>query len=231
MFHQGHIYQADAPPFAQNTHLLQDLVCKFIQTPIGRKRVILVPKPLRPILLYLVHDECGHSSAPYALKRLQENWLWDGMTQDVSNFCKSCNTCAKSKPPHKYNRLPLEPMEPSAREFGDRIHIDLLSMPRSADGHVAICTAVDAATGFVFATPCMDKTSTSVTQLLQQTIIPYFGCPKVIVTDLGVENKNSEVEQLLRSYKIQHITSSRACLLYTSPSPRDKRQSRMPSSA
>ena len=37
-----------------------------------------------------------------------------------------------------------------------------------------------------------------------------FGCPKAIVTDLGVENKNSEVEQLLASYKIKHITSSRA---------------------
>ena len=28
-----------------------------------------------------------------------------------------------------------------------------------------------------------------------------------------------------------HRTQGRACLLYTSPSPRDKRQSRMPSSA
>ena len=160
MFHQGQISLSNAPPFAQHTHLFQDLVCKFIPSPTGRKRVILVPKPLRPILLYLVHDECGHSSATYTLKRLQENCFWDGMSIDTKIFCKSCNTCAKSKPPHKYNRLPLEPMEPTAREFGDRLHIDLLSMPRSADGHVAICTAVDAATGFVFAT-CLLYTSPS----------------------------------------------------------------------
>ena len=83
-------------------------------------------------------------------------------------------------------------------------------MPRSSAGHVAICTAVDVATGFVFALPCTDKTSASVIQILQNTIIPQFGCPKTIVTDLGVENKNSEVEQLLASYKIRHITSSRA---------------------
>ena len=99
---------------------------------------------------------------------------------------------------------------PTAREFGDRIHIDLLSMPKSSAGHVAICTAVDAATGFVFALPCLDKTNTSVIHILQNTIIPHFGCPKAIVTDLGVENKNSKVEQLLASYKIKHITSSRA---------------------
>ena len=75
MYHKGHISPTDAPPFCQQTHLFQDLVCKFIPSSTGRKRVILVPKPLRSILLYLVHDECGHSSAPYTLKRLQENWF------------------------------------------------------------------------------------------------------------------------------------------------------------
>ena len=175
-----------------------------------RKRVILVPTSLRPLLLYLVHDECGHTSAPYTLRRLQEYWFWPGMATDADNFCKSCDICARSKPPHRYTKLPLETMSPAAHEFGDRIHIDLLNMPRSSDGHVAICTAVDAATGFIFALPCLDKTSSSVVKLLQHTIIPHFGCPKTIVTDLGVENKNSEVEQLLASYKIKHITSSRA---------------------
>ena len=33
------------------------------------------------------------------------------------------------------------------------------------------------------------------------------------------------------SQKIHHVMASSTCLLYTSPSPRDKRQSRMPSSA
>ena len=94
------------------------------------------------------------------------------MITDTDNFCKSCDTCAKTKPPHSYTKEPLEHMQPLAREFGDRIHIDLLSM--------------------------------------QNTIIPHFGCPKAVVTDLGVENKNSKVEQLLASYKIKHITSSRA---------------------
>ena len=77
--------------------------------------------------------------------------------QTLTTFVSRATRALKASPPHKYNRLPLEPMEPTAREFGDRLHIDLLSMPRSADGHVAICTAVDAATGFVFATPCFDK--------------------------------------------------------------------------
>ena len=61
-------------------------------------------------------------------------------------------------------------MAPIATEFRDRLHIDLLNMPTSVGGHVAILRAVDAATGFVFAKVC------TVTYLLLNTIIPYFGC-------------------------------------------------------
>ena len=101
-------------------------------------------------------------------------------------------------------------MSPTAHEFGDRLHIDMLSIPNSVEGHVAILTAVDAATGFIFAKPCFDKTSKNVTELLLNTIIPYFGAPKVLVTDLGVENKNADVAQLLAHFNIKHIFSSRA---------------------
>ena len=66
-------------------------------------------------------------------------------------------------------------MTPTAREFGDRVHIDLLNMPTSIEVHVAILTTVDAATGFVSAKACKDKTSSTVTSLLLDTIIPYFG--------------------------------------------------------
>ena len=63
------------------------------------------------------------------------------------------------QPLSQYIRLPLEKMTPTASEFGNRVHVDLLNMPTSVEGHVAILTAVDAATGFVFAKACRDKTS------------------------------------------------------------------------
>ena len=124
------------------------------------------------------------------------------MRSDIENFCKSCHDCAKIKKPSQYIRLPLEKMAPIATEFRDRLHIDLLNMPTSVGGHVAILRAVDAATGFVFAEVC------TVTYLLLNTIIPYFGCRKTIVTDLGIENKNQEVSQLLDYFQIKQITSS-----------------------
>ena len=139
-----------------------------------------------------------------------ENWFWPTLRKDAEKFCASCDDCAKSKAPARYTKMPLERLQPTAFKFGDRLHIDLLSMPTSTDGNVAICTAVDAATGFVFALACPDKTSRCVSRLLLETIIPYFGPPKHIVTDLGVENMNSEISKLLKHYHIEHITSSRA---------------------
>ena len=40
-----------------------------------------------------------------------------------------------------------------------------------------------------------------------------------------------KAKQIINSYEQSGVPKNRICLLYTSPSPRDKRQSRMPSSA
>ena len=48
---------------------------------------------------------------------------------------------------------------------------------------------------------------------------------------LEITGELLKVFQQLENQSEYHIRSISACLLYTSPSPRDKRQSRMPSSA
>ena len=49
---------------------------------------------------------------------------------------------------------------------------------------------------------------------------------KYLCGDTSVGKKISSYDKYFNKYKLPNI-----CLLYTSPSPRDKRQSRMPSSA
>ena len=57
----------------------------------------------------------------------------------------------------------------------------------------------------------------------------------MLIDDLGGFNKIAEMsgrsERLVRNYKGEFYTQKRSCLLYTSPSPRDRQKSRMPSSA
>ena len=81
--------------------------------------------------------------------------------------------------------MPLERVIPKACKIGDRVNIDLLDMPKTTEGQVAICTLVDAATGFTIV--CKTKTSEAVVEVLCSWFFPYFGIPRAIVTDKGKE--------------------------------------------
>ena len=53
----------------------------------------------------------------------------------------------------------------------------------------------------------------------------------MIQADVGVVTTQKIIERLQKHVREKQLDTPEDCLLYTSPSPRDKRQSRMPSSA
>ena len=171
--------------------------------------VVIEPKPHEiPKLLQQAHDLAGHLSLRYTLNFLQPYYSWPNMRKDADQYIRSCNICNKANAFCPKHSEPLQQLDPPAHKMGDRIHIDLLDMPWSTMGHVAICSLVDAATGFIITNPVFDKTSSGVAQTLLENFIPYFGCPKVLVTDKGKENVNSEIALLCSKFNIKHITSS-----------------------
>ena len=132
------------------------------------------------------------------------------MLSDISNYVSSCDVCARVNPAKPKTRAPLQDLKPNASVFGDRLHLDLVDMPKSAAGNVAICTVVDAATGFVIVSACPDKTHVGVINTLRCHVFPHYGCPRLLVTDKGKENVNVEVAKFLASYHIEHRLSSTA---------------------
>ena len=73
------------------------------------------------------------------------------------------------------------------------------------------------------AAACADK-SANVLEVTQSILDGYF----CMVMVIDISKMTCEIEALQKSLK-ESVPD--ICLLYTSPSPRDKRQSRMPSSA
>ena len=158
--------------------------------------IILPPPSQIPSLLKQAHDEAGHLSSNYTLAKLSGMYSWPYMARDVTDYTRSCKICAKTNPARPHIQEALKPLQPSTIQMGDRIHLDLLDMPRSNQGHVAICRLVDAATGFIITNPVTDKTSAGVVDTLVNKFIPYFGCPKYLVTYQGKEKVNSEITAL-----------------------------------
>ena len=189
--------------------MFADVLSRPLGTATDINSVSLSPPPHKiPQLLKQAHDHAGHLSLRYTLDFLQPFYSWPNIRQDVDQYIKSCVICNKSNAFRPKHMKILQRLEPTTIEMGDQIHIDLLDMPKSVLGHVAICTLVDAATGFIITNLVFDKTSAGVAQTILEKYIPYFGCPKVLVTDKGKENINSEISLLCSKFNIKHITSS-----------------------
>ena len=54
---------------------------------------------------------------------------------------------------------------------------------------------------------------------------------EVMITSHGIQTKNVDIFDIPGGYEVAFYAPDGACLLYTSPSPRDRTRSRMPSSA
>ena len=74
------------------------------------KRVVnqLVPTALIHNVLRLTHDKTGHIGAAKTTKLLRREYFWLTMVKDSQQYCRSCVTCASSRPaPHRCTRLTL----------------------------------------------------------------------------------------------------------------------------
>ena len=161
-----------------------------------------------PHLLKQAHDNAGHLNPTSTLHTLSQNFTWPNMAKDVETYVGSCPVCQHNNPARPGRVAPLQSLTPSAHRFGDRVHLDLVDMPNSNEGHVAICTLVDAATGFTIPRPVHDKSSWGVCDTILESFVPYFGCPEILVTDKGRENVDSEIKELTSTLNIKHVVSS-----------------------
>ena len=87
----------------------------------------MVSKSLRFRVMYVTHDSMfeGHLSKKKTEDRIQTNFYWPGMHQDVTSFCRSCNVSQKTVINGSIPRAPLGEMPLIDLPF-KRIAIDLV---------------------------------------------------------------------------------------------------------
>ena len=75
---------------------------------------LVVPKCLREEILQELHGGVvsGHLGVEKTLGRLKERFYWPGHGKDVSNWCRTCPTCASRKNPTSKRRAELQTISP-----------------------------------------------------------------------------------------------------------------------
>ncbi len=142
---------------------------------------------LKTLVLQLAHDWAGHFGISRTLSKVRQHCVWDGMTRDVEDYCRSCVTCAVHKssnqrPGGVLRQLPI-PAEP-----WDSIGMDFVGpLQPSANGNDCILVIVDRFTKMVLLSPCKLTINGKQTGILAlNMLLPHVVVPKSIVSDRDV---------------------------------------------
>ena len=78
-------------------------------------------------MLRLGHEVAmaGHMGIRKTTDRIQSNFFCPEMTEDISNFCKSCDVCQKTVPKGRIPKAPLDKMRHITEPFY-RVSLDLI---------------------------------------------------------------------------------------------------------
>ena len=173
--------------------------------------VLWVPddRTLKTQLMERYHDAAGHFGQKRTVKKLCDLFYWNGIRDDVEDYCRSCEQCAAHK---SSNQLPaglLRPL-PIPDEPWQVIGIDFVGpLPVSKDGHDYILTVVDKFSKYMLLAAC--RTTIDMPQaakLLLNMLLPQHAMPEAIISDRDPRFTGSMWAEAMKSLGIKLKTST-----------------------
>ena len=175
---------------------------------------IVVPIALRGRVLQLCHDHpsSGHFAIDRTWARLRAHYFWPNAKEDVSNWVKSCTTCASfNPPPHGYHKDQLQPIQSSDRF--ELVCYDLAGpfMPISRDGFRYALILVDHFTKWPEVVPLKEISAHTIARAIHDQWICRYGIMTRLHSD-GASNVHGSVMQEVA--KILGIGKSKSSRLH-----------------
>ena len=171
---------------------------------------IMIPKSLRIRVMEVAHDSIfgGHLAVKKTKDRIQTNFYWPRMHNDVSGFCRSCDICQKTVDKGTVARAPVGEMPLIDTPF-KRVAVDLVGpiTPASERGHRYILTLVDYATWYPEAVPLKNIDTETVAEAL---LVMYsrLGIPEEVLSDQGTQFVSSCMQEMSRLLFINRLTAT-----------------------
>ena len=166
---------------------------------------LVIQKSWKYMVLVEAHDKLGHqgNSCTYCL--IKRQYYWKGMNKDLRKYIANCILCCREKA--KVQDYPLQMTEILDRPF-DKIAIDLITeCDTLTSGNKCILTIINSLTGRSEAFPIPDKTADTIVSTFINEYLPVHMCPWYILSDNGMEFKNSLMDQVLQQLAIDRIFS------------------------
>ena len=139
--------------------------------------------------------------------KISERYHWNGMKDDVKNWCESCSVCAarKSPPPAE---APIHPITEFEKPF-DVVGMDFLGpVTQTESGNKYILVFSDYATRWVEIFATKDMKATTVAKILVEEIICRHGSPKALLSDRGTSFLSELIRETCIYFKIKKLNTS-----------------------
>ena len=102
--------------------------CKDNSSKISKSQTqLVVPQMHRNKVMKMAHDGimAGHQGISRTTERIQQQFYWPGMVEDIKHYCRSCDVCQLTIQKGKVGKVPLGRMPLIEQPF-QRVNIDLV---------------------------------------------------------------------------------------------------------
>ena len=170
--------------------------------------LVVVPRQAERAAIALeTHRGMGHFGVQRVIDRLQKNYWWRGMGDDVVAVVKSCLSCARVKAGFKESGKELQPLP--VRGLGYRWGVDFAGpLATTSAGNSWVMVCIEHFTKWVELIPLPSKSSKNSARGLLEGVLSRYGAPGEILTDQGREFMG-EFQTLLNKHEITHRLASR----------------------
>ena len=99
---------------------------------------LCVPLKFRHDMISYVHNNCGHYAAQSLFHTLAARYFWKSMFADGVEYCRTCDTCQRTKLNYGHCYAPLHPLS-VPEEIGTRFSMDHKVLTRTTSaGNTAV---------------------------------------------------------------------------------------------
>lgn len=150
----------------------------------------------------------GHRGVQQTLKRIQCQYNWDGIKDDVTEFIKNCTSCQINKIPNRNIKQPMV-ISTTASEPFEKVFIDVVGpLIRTYNGNVYILTIQCDLTKFSVAVPMENREANTVASHFVTSFVCTHGIPQQLISDQGTEFLSRVFKETCKLIGIKHSNTS-----------------------